>query len=141
MPPRAMNRIKNAVRSSAQPEAGLPERPREYPGRQGRTRFMIGKYEIVAQPIPGSAHMLRYTVSVGGTRIGATVSVPTESDCRYLEKPPAVPPLKPFQAHYRPGRPKKSTAPPVTSEVRQGLPPEDVSLGVSLRELGVTEDR
>jgi hypothetical protein len=29
----------------------------------------------------------------GGKRIGATVSVPTESDCRFLEKPPVVPPL------------------------------------------------
>ena len=55
--------------------------------------------------------MLRYTVFVGGKRIGATVSVPTESDCRFLEKPPVVPPLKIFSS-YRPGRPKKGSRPP-----------------------------
>jgi hypothetical protein len=59
-----------------------------------RRRFKVGKYDIIAHPIPNSAHMLRYTVFVGGKRIGATVSVPTESDCRFLEKPPVVPPLK-----------------------------------------------
>ena len=73
------------------------ETVREHPGRQARKRFMIGKYEIIAQPIAGSAHMLRYTVFVGGRRVGATASMPTESDCRYLERPPVVPPLKPFQ--------------------------------------------
>src|SRR5437763_1957687 len=52
-----------------------------------RTRLMVGKYEVVAQPIPGAAHMLRYTVFVGKQRIGALVSRPTESDCRFLEKP------------------------------------------------------
>ena len=72
-----------------------------------RTRFMVGKYEILAQPIPGAAHMLRYTVFVGKQRIGAMVSRPTESDCRFLEKPPVVPPLKIFQVTHRPGRPKK----------------------------------
>jgi hypothetical protein len=124
------------------PEAQLREEPlRELPGRQGRTKFMVGKYEVIAQPIPGSAHMLRYTVSLEGTRIGATVSVPTESDCRYLEKPPAVPPLKPFQAHYRPGRPKKSAAPPAASERRPGVPVEDLPPGVSLHEFGMTEER
>ena len=75
-----------------------------------RSRFMVGKYEILAQPIPGAAHMLRYTVFVGKQRIGAMVSRPTESDCRFLEKPPVVPPLKIFQVTYRPGRPKKSAA-------------------------------
>ena len=73
-----------------------------------RRRFKVGKYDIIAHPIPNSAHMLRYTVFVGGKRIGATVSVPTESDCRFLEKPPVVPPLKIFQVTYRPGRPKKN---------------------------------
>jgi hypothetical protein len=104
---------------------------------------MVGKYEVVAQPIPGSAHMLRYTVSVAGTRIGATVSIPTESDCRYLEKPPAVPPLKPFQGAYRPGRPKKGATPqaPVAAEARTSVPAEDLPSGVSLRDLGVSEDR
>lgn len=102
---------------------------------------MVGKYEVVAEPIPGSAQMLRYTVSVDGTRIGATVSVPSESDCRYLEKPPAVPSLKPFHATYRPGRPKKSATPVVASEPRPGIRAEDVPPGLSLRDLGVTEDR
>lgn len=81
---------------------------REHRSPAGPTRFMVGKYEVVGQPLPGSMHMLRYIVSVAGKRIGVMMSVPTESDCRYLEKPPPVPPLKPFQAHYRPGRPKKS---------------------------------
>ena len=49
-----------------------------------RRRFKVGKYDIIAHPIPNSAHMLRYTVFVAGKRIGATVSVPTESDCRFL---------------------------------------------------------
>jgi hypothetical protein len=53
-----------------------------------RKRFRVGKYEVIAQPIPNSAHMLRYTVFVGGARIGALLSVPTESDCRFLEAPP-----------------------------------------------------
>lgn len=129
------------MQSTTKPEDRLREGPREHPGRQARTRFMVGKYEVVAQPIPGSAHMLRYTVSVGGTRIGATVSVPTESDCRYLEKPPVVPPLKPFQAYYRPGRPKKNTAPPVATERQHAVPAEDLPSGVSLREFGITDDR
>jgi len=81
-----------------------------------RKRFMVGKYEVIAQPIPHSAHMLRYTVFVGNTRIGALASVPTESDCRFLEKPPVVPPLKTFRAIYRPGRPKKGTRPPMPNE-------------------------
>ena len=53
-----------------------------------RKRFMVGKYEIIAQPIANSAHMLRYTVFVDGNRIGALLSMPTESDCRFLEAPP-----------------------------------------------------
>ena len=77
-----------------------------------RTRFMLGKYEVVAQPMPGAAHMLRYTVFVGKQRIGSLASRPTESDCRFLEKPPEVPPLKIFQLTHRPGRPKKNATPP-----------------------------
>ena len=96
-----------------------------------RRKFKIGKYDVIAQPIPNSAHMLRYTVFVGGKRIGATVSVPTESDCRFLEKPPVVPPLKIFSS-YRPGRPKKGSRPAVNPEAgpaaRESLP-LDVSLG------------
>jgi hypothetical protein len=76
-----------------------------------RKRFRVGKYEVIAQPIPNSAHMLRYTVFVGGVRIGALLSVPTESDCRFLEAPPPVPPLKVFRVTHRAGRPKKAPSP------------------------------
>ena len=100
-----------------------------------RRRFKVGKYDIIANPIPNSAHMLRYTVFVGGKRIGATVSVPTESDCRFLEKPPVVPPLKIFHLTNRPGRPKKGSRPPAQPESRSpGLPreelPADVAIGL-----------
>jgi len=54
--------------------------------------------------------MLRYTVFVDGNRIGALLSMPTESDCRFLEAPPPVPPLKIFRVTHRPGRPKKNPA-------------------------------
>ncbi len=80
-------------------------------------RFRLGKYEVVGQPIPQSAHMLRYTVFVDGIRIGALASVPTESDCRFLEHPPAVPPLKIYSVIYRPGRPKKGTVRPTDKAV------------------------
>ena len=116
------------------------ETVREHPGLQERKRFMLGKYEIIAQPIPGSAHMLRYTVFVGGRRIGATASVPTESDCRYLERPPVVPPLKPFQVFYRPGRPKKGSTPAAQSDVHQPLPREDIPAGISIPVPGRSED-
>jgi len=101
-----------------------------------RTRFMLGKYEVIAQPIPGAAHILRYTVFVGKQRIGALVSRPTESDCRFLEKPPVVPPLKIFQVTHRPGRPKKSAAPqpPVDRSMHSAppLPREDLPAGMAL---------
>ena len=90
-------------------------------------RFSVGKYEVIATPIPHSAHMLRYTVFVAGRRIGATVSVPTESDCRFLESPPHVPELVPWKPIYRPGRPRKD-APPRNHEpaaaVSEELPRE-----------------
>lgn len=100
-----------------------------------RKRFMIGKYEIIAHPVPYSAHMLRYTVFVDRKRIGSLLSVPTESDCRFLEKPPVVPPLKIFHLTNRPGRPKKGSRPPVTAESRSPTPsreelPADVALGL-----------
>ena len=60
--------------------------------RSEMKRFSIGKYTVLAQPIPHSAHMLRYTVFFGKTRLGALASMPSEADCRYLEKPPEVPP-------------------------------------------------
>jgi hypothetical protein len=106
---------------------------RELPGQQARSRFMVGKYEIIAQPIPGSAHMLRYTVFLKGTRIGAMASVPTESDCRFLENPPPVPPVKPFQVFYRPGRPKKGSQPPGAADrALGGTPHEDLPAGLAI---------
>jgi hypothetical protein len=74
-------------------------------------RFTVGKYEIIAAPMANAAHMLRYTVFVGGKRIGAMASVPSESDCQFLENPPETPPLVRFQYVYRPGRPKKGAPP------------------------------
>lgn len=96
---------------------------------------MVGKYEVIARPLPHSAHMLLYTVYVGKTRIGAMVSVPSESDCRFLENPPPVPPLKIFYVTSRPGRPKKGAVRPAANAERERKPadqreqlPSDVSL-------------
>jgi len=94
-------------------------------------RYTIGKYEIIAKPFPQSAHMLRYTVFVNGRRIGAMASIPSESDCLFLEKPPVVPPLVPYQAIYRPGRPKKGT-PPRTNVDPLPPPREELPHGMSL---------
>jgi hypothetical protein len=77
-----------------------------------RQRFKIGKYDVIAQPAAGSLHMLRYTVLLDGKRLGAQLSMPCESDCRFMESPPPVPPLKIFSVTYRPGRPKKGTVRP-----------------------------
>jgi hypothetical protein len=85
--------------------APSPQQPQQ---PQQRRQFKIGKYDILAQPASGSMHMLRYTVLLNGKRLGALLSMPTESDCRFLESPPVVPPLKIFQVTYRPGRPKKN---------------------------------
>ena len=87
-----------------------------------RRQFKIGKYDIVAQPASGSAHMMRYTVMLNGKRLGALLSVPTESDCRFLEAPPKVPPLKIFQVTYRPGRPKKNATPGSGEESNPTIP-------------------
>ncbi len=106
-----------------------------------RGRFMIGKYEVIAEPIPHSMHMLRYTVFVGKTRVGATVSMPSESDCRFLEKPPIVPPLKIFYLTSKPGRPKKSAKPPVPLERDQPGFREEIPSDVSLDGLGKAGDR
>ena len=75
-------------------------------------RFKLGKYDIIAQPNPGSMHMLRYTVLLDGKRLGSQMSAPSESDCRFMEAPPPVPPLKIFSVTYRPGRPKKNAVRP-----------------------------
>jgi hypothetical protein len=77
-----------------------------------RRQFKVGKYDVLAQPASGSMHMLRYTVMLAGKRIGALLSMPTESDCRFLEAPPPVPPLKVYSVTFRPGRPKKGTVRP-----------------------------
>lgn len=77
-----------------------------------RRRFKVGKYDILAQPAPGSMHMLRYTVMLDGRKIGSQLSVPSESDCRFMESPPVVPPLKIFSVTFRRGRPKKGTVRP-----------------------------
>lgn len=106
-----------------------------------RGRFMIGKYEVIAEPIPHSMHMLRYTVYVGKTRVGATVSMPSESDCRFLEKPPIVPPLKIFYLTSKPGRPKKSAKPPVPLEREQPGFREEIPSDVSLDGLGKSGER
>ena len=79
-------------------------------------RFRVGKYDVIAEPMPYAMHMLRYNVYLDKKRIGATVSVPSESDCLFLEKPPVVPPLKVFSVTGRAGRPKKTTAPAVVLE-------------------------
>lgn len=100
-------------------------------------RFSVGKYDIIATPIPYSAHMLRYTVFLNGMRIGATASEPNESDCRFLEKPPVVPPLVPFQYLYRPGRPKKGA--PARSNEAPPAPREELPHGMALPQR--TEDR
>jgi hypothetical protein len=103
-------------------------------------RFMVGKYEVVARPIPHSAHMLRYTVMLDGKRLGALASFPTESDCLFLEKPPVVPPLKIYSVIYRPGRPKGGSKPAVAVVDKAAPPREDLSQEISLP-AGGGEDR
>lgn len=102
-----------------------------------RKRFMVGKYEVIGHPRPHSAHMLRYTIFRDGKWIGVMASVPSESDCRFLENPPVVPPLVTFHTAYRPGRPKKG-APPRTmadapTPAREELP-HGLSIPISMEE-------
>ena len=85
-------------------------------------RFKIGKYDIVAQPAPGSAHMLRYTVLLEGRRLGAQLSMPCESDCRFMEAPPPVPPLRIYSVTYRPGRPRKDAPRPHLPDGDEPIP-------------------
>jgi hypothetical protein len=94
-------------------------------------RFTVGKYEVRATPMAHSAHMLRYTVFAGGNHIGSMASVPSESDCRYLENPPVTPPLVPYQSVYRPGRPKKD-APPRAPLDAPLAPREELPYGMAL---------
>ena len=84
-------------------------------------RFKVGKYDIIAQPAVGSSHMLRYTVLLDGRRLGAQLSVPCESDCRYMEAPPPVPPLKIYSVTYRPGRPRKGAVRPQWDDGDNGI--------------------
>ena len=98
-------------------------------------RFNVGKYIVVAEPIPHSAHMLRYTVFVGRNRIGSLASMPSEADCLYLEKPPIVPPLKIYHVTNRPGRPKKGSKPPVQQENKGYTPApslQDIPAGINI---------
>lgn len=105
-----------------------------------RRQFKVGAYDVVAQPIPGSSHMLRYIVMLNGKRIGALASFPTESDCRFMEKPPVVPPLKPF-VYYRPGRPKKGATPaPAVEPARHGISQDDIRSDTSLQDLIRTDE-
>src|SRR5882724_6757540 len=99
------------------------------PTVEGR-KFSVGKYQIIATPIPYSAHMLRYTVFADGKRIGVTASLPGESDCQFLENPPIIPPLVAFQSTYRPGRPKKGTPPRSTEPAP--APREDIHHDIAL---------
>jgi hypothetical protein len=99
------------------------------PTVEGR-KFSVGKYDIIATPIPYSAHMLRYTVFAAGKRIGVTASFPGESDCQFLENPPVIPPLVAFQTSYRPGRPKKGTPPRNTEPAP--APREDIPHDIAL---------
>src|SRR5688572_9511439 len=108
-------------RLQAEAADGAPRPETEGRGARRRNRmsipvktrkcFTIGKYEVIAEPIPYAMHMLRYNVFLDKKRIGATVSMPSESDCLFLEKPPVVPALKIFYLTSRPGRPKKGAAP------------------------------
>jgi len=69
------------------------------------------------------------------------VSVPSESDCRFLENPPVVPPLKIFYVTSRPGRPKKDARPPVVLERNQPGYREELPSDVSLDGLEKPGDR
>jgi hypothetical protein len=67
--------------------------------------------------------------------------VPTESDCRFLENPPPVPPVKPFQVFYRPGRPKKGTQPASATDRQLGnTPHEDLPAGLAIPSLEKSAD-
>jgi hypothetical protein len=107
----------------------------------GPGRFKVGKYDVLAEPLSYSRQMLRYTIYVGKTRIGAMVSVPSESDCRFLENPPVVPPLKIFYVTSKPGRPKKNAKPPVALERYQPGYREELPSDVALDGIEKPRDR
>jgi len=85
-------------------------------------RFKIGKYDVIARPAAGSAQMLRYTVMLKGRHLGAQLSMPCESDCRFMEAPPPVPPLKIFSVTFRPGRPRKGAVRPPWQDADAPVP-------------------
>ena len=45
-----------------------------------RRQFKIGKYDIIAQPASGSAHMLRYTVMLNDKRLPSRIDSGRFSD-------------------------------------------------------------
>ena len=49
-------------------------------------------------------------------------AMPCESDCRFMEAPPAVPPLKIFSVTYRPGRPRKDAPRPQPQDGEERIP-------------------
>jgi len=110
------------------------------PIKQKRT-FRVGKYDIIAEPMPYAMHMLRYNVYLDKKRIGGMVSLPSESDCLFLEKPPPVPPLKVFSVTGRAGRPKKTAAPAVALEREQPGYREPLPKDVSLDGMEKSDDR
>lgn len=105
-----------------------------------RARFTVGKYDVVAEPMPHVRHMLRYIVYLGRTRIGTTVSMPSESDCRFMEKPPVVPPLKTFYVTSRPGRPKKGSKPAAAPVERDSGAQDRLPADVAIDDLGSKDD-
>jgi len=111
---------------------------------RGREWFAVGKYRVLSEPLPGAMQMRRYSIFSDGRRIGATVSMPTESDCLHLERPRPVPPLKPFFVAYRPGRPKKGATPPAAaatfSERAHTVSREDLPPGAPIREFAASEE-
>lgn len=127
-------------RTGAHRKAPPSEGARPYPGATRRRHFTLGKYAIVAEPIPGSAQMLRYTVFVGRKRVGAMASMPTESDCRYLESPPPVPPLQPFVSTYRRGRPRKDAPPRAAPEPSGAGAREEIPAGILPFSSGKSDD-
>ena len=109
-----------------------------------REWLVVGKYQVLSEPLPGATHMRRYSVFFEGRRIGATVSVPSESDCQHLEHPSPVPPLKSFYVAYRPGRPKKGAAPRAAAAISEDKGPsvshEDLPTGAPTRDYATLEE-
>jgi hypothetical protein len=107
-----------------------------------RKRFTIGKYEVIAEPMPHSMQMLRYNVYLGKKRLGATMSMPSESDCKFLEEPPVVPPLKVFYVTSRPGRPKKGAPKPAAAPVERNPAAvrEELPADVTIDAMGKSDD-